>query len=114
MYKVDVIKNKGDIIEELKINKGTKTKIKISIDEDLIVLKKKSELSKKYDIKTNINDLKLPIKKGDIVGRITIKDNGKNIKTMDLISMDSVEKLGYFKTLFATLKDILTGKMFVI
>ena len=50
LYKVDVVKNKSDIIQEIKIDKGTKNKVSLSPKEDIVVLKKKSEISKKYDL----------------------------------------------------------------
>ena len=109
MYKVDLIKEKGEILTTIDIDKGTKNKLDASINEDISVLKKKSELSKTYDIETKINDITLPIKKGDIVGKVLVKDNGKTIKQVDLIATTDVDKLGYFKTIFATLKNILTG-----
>jgi len=112
LYKVDVVHNKGDIIEEIDIAKGTKEKIKVSVDNDIVVLKKKSELSKKYDLETKINNVKLPIKKGQIVGKLLVKDNGKVIKEASLISLESVKKLGYFKIIFKTIEEILTGSMF--
>lgn len=111
LYKVDVVKNKDDVISEIKIDKGTKAKINISVNEDVVVLKKKSELSKKYDLETKLKDITLPLKKGDVVGKLLVKDNGKIIKKVDLIATEDVEKLGYFKTLLETIKDILTGNM---
>lgn len=111
LYKVDAVKTKEDIISEIKIDKGTKEKINVSVKEDVVILKKKSELSKPYDLEIKINDITLPIKKGDVVGKLLVKDNGKVIKEVDLISTEGVKKLGYIKTILETLKDILTGNM---
>lgn len=111
LYKADVVKTKKDIITEIKINKGTKDKVTISPNEDIIVLKKKSELSKKYDLETNLNDIKLPIKKGDVLGKLLVKDGNNILRKVDLIANNNVNKLGYFKMIFETLKDILTGGM---
>ena len=111
IYKVDKIKNKGDVIKKVKIDKGTKEKIKISVDEDVVILKKKSELSKKYDLEIKIDDISLPVKKGDVLGKLLVKDNGKVIKEVDLVSLDDVSKLGYFKTIIETMKDMITGRM---
>lgn len=111
LYKADVVKTKKDIITEIKINKGTKDKVTISPKEDIIVLKKKSELSKKYDLETNLNDIKLPIKKGDVLGKLLVKDGNNILRKVDLIANNNVNKLGYFKMIFETLKDILTGSM---
>ena len=111
LYKVDSIKNKGDIITEVDIKKGSKEKIKISVDEDIVILKKKSELSKDYDLETKINNITLPVKKGDVVGKLLIKENNKTVKTVNLVALEGVNKLGYFKTILETVKDMLTGSM---
>lgn len=111
MYKVDIVKNKNDVIIEINIEKGTKDKINAVVDEDLLVLKKKSEISKQYDIETKVNEIKLPINEGDIVGKVLIKDGNKVVKQSNLIASETVNKLGYFKTILKTIKDILIGNM---
>ncbi len=111
LYKVDVVKNKSDIIQEIKIDKGTKNKVSLSPKEDIVVLKKKSEISKKYDLDVKLEKIKLPLKKGDVIGKVLVKDNNKTIKKVDLIVNEDVKKLGYFKTILVTLKDILLGNM---
>jgi len=111
LYKVDVVKNKSDIIQEIKIDKGTKNKVSLSPKEDIVVLKKKSEISKKYDLAVKLEEIKLPLKKGDVIGKVLVKDNNKTIKKVDLIVNEDVKKLGYFKTILVTLKDILLGNM---
>ena len=111
LYKVDVVKNKDDIITEINIEKGTKDKINAVVDEDLLVLKKKSELSKQYDIETKINEIKLPINKGDVLGKVLVKDGNKTIRQANLIASEKVEKLGYFRTIWETLQNILSGNM---
>lgn len=111
MYKVDVVKNKNDVIMEISIKKGTKDKINGIIDEDLLVLKKKTELSKNYDIETKINNITLPIKKGDIIGKVLVKDGNKTIKQTNLLAGDDVEKLGYFRTIIETIKGILSSNI---
>lgn len=111
MYKVDIVKNKNDVITEINIEKGTKDKINAVVDEDLLVLKKKSEISKQYDIETKLNEIKLPINEGDVVGKVLVKDENKVIKEANLISNESVNRLGYFRTILETMQDILLGNM---
>lgn len=111
MYKVDIVKNRNDIITEINIEKGTKDKISAVVEDDLLVLNKKSEISKQYDIETKVNEIKLPINEGDVVGKVLVKDGNKVIKQSNLIASESVNKLGYFKTILETLQDILLGNM---
>lgn len=111
LYKVDVVKTKKDIITEIKINRGTKNIVTLSPVEDIVILKKKSELSKKYDLEINLNDINLPIKKGEILGKVLVKDGTNTIRKVDLMANDSINKLGYFKTIIETLKEMLVGNM---
>ena len=111
LYKVDIVKNKDDIITEINIEKGTKDKINAVVEEDLLILKKKSEMSKQYDIETKLNEIKLPINKGDVLGKVLVKDGNKIIRQANLIASEKVEKLGYFRTIWETLQNILSGNM---
>lgn len=111
LYKVDRVKSKGDTVTEIKIDKGTKDRVKITLDKDIIILKKKSELSKKYDIDYKIRDIKLPIKKGEVVGTLYVKEGNKIIREDQLIIEDDVERLGFFKMFLETTKDFFTGKV---
>ena len=49
-----------------------------------------------YDFSQSV---KAPINAGDVVGKIIVSKNGVVTKEIDLISRDSVEKLGYVDTL---------------
>ena len=41
-----------------------------------------------------------------------VKDGKKTIKVANLVIEEDIEKLGYFRTIFETFKDILGGKLF--
>jgi len=63
------------------------------IDDNILNIKKKIELNK----------VKLPVKKGDSVGKVIYTMNGKEIGMCDLVSKNDVKKSTYFyelKTLF--------------
>ncbi len=98
-YKIDLLKKKGDVIDTINIEKGTKDKINLILDEDLTILTKKSEQSIKYDYKVSIDDVCLPIKKGDVVGKYYLMKNDIEEKSVNLISNDDVFNVGYFKYL---------------
>ena len=48
-------------------------------------------VSDKYDIK--INDIKLPIKKNSVVGKINVLSKNKVVSTGELIVLEDVDKL---------------------
>ena len=76
---------------------------------DLKELLKKGESSKNYEFKTNLNDFKFPIKKGDNVGTLDVIDNGKVIKKVDLTVGEDIDKLNILSLYGKYLKGIVSG-----
>ncbi len=105
-YKVDLLKSKNEVIDTINIEKGDKDKANVLLKDDLIILSKKSDKSINYDYQVDINYIKLPLNKGDIVGKIKLIDNSKVIEEKDLIIDDSINKISYLKYLFGKLKRI--------
>lgn len=111
-YKVNLIKEKNDIIDTIKIDKANKEKINIIVEDNLTILTKKSETSINYDTKYKINKIILPIKKGTKVGTIDVILNNKIIKTSNLIVEENIDKISYLKYLYKTLKNTLSINIF--
>jgi len=109
--KVQKLKKKGEKIEELAIEKGSKNKITLVTEEDVSILQDKGTKDKKYIIETNVDKIKLPVKKNQKLGVITVKEKGKVIVTKDLVSKTSVDKLSYFQLVLNTLKKAVTGNI---
>lgn len=105
-YKVDLLKKENEIIDTVEIEKGSKDKVDVILKEDLIVLSKKTDKSINYDYEVDIKKIKLPLNKGDIVGKIKLLDNGKIIKENDLIVNDDIKKINYLKYVFNKIKKI--------
>ena len=60
---------------------------------------------------TEIDDIHLPVKKNQKLGTIIVKEGNKVITEKDLIATENVDKLGYFKLIWNTLKKMITGNM---
>ena len=110
-YEVEKIKDKGDIVGEIKIDKANPEKIDAIIMEDVLVLKRKGENKKIYNSEVKLDNIILPIKKGDIIGKLMVKDNKNIIKKVDLISSSDMEKRSFFNLWFTLLKSVLTGDL---
>ena len=102
-YKINNIVKKDDIVDEVKVHKGVKSKIPMIVSEDVNDLVKKNEV-KEYSYKVNKLDVKAPINKGDIIGSLEVLDNdGKTVRKIDLVSNVMVKKqsfLSLFKKFF--------------
>ena len=108
-YKVDLLNKKNEVVKELEIEKGNKSKVNAILKHDVSILRKKSDAGINYDTSVKINDIKLPLKKGDVVGKLEVLDNGNVIKSEDLIIDEDVSKINYFKHLYNSFKNIISG-----
>lgn len=67
-----------------------------------------------YETEVTVDDVKLPLKKGDKVGEIKIKNSKEVIATVDLVAKEDYSKVGFvrrigrfFKTVFEVVETIL-------
>ncbi|MBU5213715.1 D-alanyl-D-alanine carboxypeptidase family protein [Heyndrickxia oleronia] len=97
-YVTHPIYKKGQSLAEVKVSKGDTKKIQALTSEPISVLTKKGEKieSIKKTIKLNEN-LKAPVKKGDKIGTITIKKDGKVLAKSNLIASKDVKQAGWWK-----------------
>ncbi|MCM3236883.1 D-alanyl-D-alanine carboxypeptidase [Heyndrickxia oleronia] len=97
-YVTHPIYKKGQSLAEVKVSKGDTKKIQALTSEPISVLTKKGEKieSIQKTIKLNEN-LKAPVKKGDKIGTITIKKDGKVLAKSNLIASKDVKQAGWWK-----------------
>lgn len=108
-YEVTTIKNKGDIVGEITFDKANPEKIDVMLKEDVIILHKKGEQAKEYNSEVKLVDITLPLKSGEVIGKLLVKDNGKTIQEASLVSSSNMEKRGFFDLWFSIFKSIVTG-----
>lgn len=110
-YEVTTIKNEGDIVGEITIDKADPGKIDVKVKNDVTILRKKGDGPKEYYSEVKLNDVKLPIKNGDVIGKLLVKDDNNTVKQVDLISSSNMEKRGFFKLWLNLLKSVFTGDL---
>ena len=94
-YSVTSFGNKGDVIKEIKINKGTLQTINAILESDAKVLTKKSnnnEISQELILDDVIN---APIIQGQKLGEIKYSINGSVVMSVNLIADTNVPKLSF-------------------
>ena len=110
-YKViNMLKNKNTL-GEYRVENGKDEYVLVVPKEEATMVKKKSEKDGKltYDIK--LKTLKAPLKVGDDVGTLTIKEDGKNVKTVKLTVSKDVERANFGNLFLRNVKDMITGNM---
>ena len=109
-YKMRKYISKNKVLKTIKNDKTKTKKIEITPVKDINILTKTSDdIKPSYSIK--INNIKTNIKKGDKVGYLTIKNNGKVINKINLTVKKDVKKANIIELYFKYLGDIASGNM---
>ena len=108
-YQVQIIKKKSDVVKSEKIEKASTKKIEYVPVTDIGILSKKGDVKKKYSYDVKITKNKLPLTKGEVVGKIKIKDGNTVVGEKDITVKKSTKKLSYLTLLRNTIYDIASG-----
>src|SRR5690625_1583702 len=91
---------KGDLIETISHVKAENDQINVVASESVSILYKKGEsiddINTTYEIDPNLS---LPIKKGDVVGQLTVKSGDEIISKTDLTVDEEIDNASYFTLL---------------
>lgn len=110
-YEVNTIKNKGEKVGEISLDKANPNKIDVIVNDDVTILKRKGEETHEYKSEVKLKNVTLPVKKGEVIGELLIKDNNEIIKKVDLVSNNDMTKKSFINLYLNILKSILTGTM---
>ena len=108
-YSVDTIINKNNSIGKIKIDLATKREVDVSTVSDVNILNNKNKDEKVVDYKVNLFKIKAPVKKGDVVGNVSIYENSKEIMKMDLTVLEDVDKINIFVAFLRNIENIIIG-----
>lgn len=105
-YMMKTIYKKGDIIGKVQVEKGNVKEIEIIADMPYSVLMKKgasAETTQKLTIPTEI---KAPIAKGQVLGKLIVSQDNKVLKEFEIKAAVDVEKAGFWKLFKRTTSDL--------
>lgn len=107
--KVKKLKNKHAVIKSVQINRANKKSINALLKEDLIVTSNNIH-KQKYKYKVELNNIKLPIKKGQEVGKISVLVDNRVVLEERLISSDSVKQMSFYELYTSNLRNLVLGE----
>lgn len=103
--------SKDSVVETINLPKAKIDKIKIVPVKDVNILYKKidGEITPTYEL--DIDKISIPVKTGDIVGKLYVKNNEEIINEIDLTVLEDVEKCNIFELYWKYLKNIMSGNI---
>ncbi|MBA4495695.1 D-alanyl-D-alanine carboxypeptidase family protein [Paenactinomyces guangxiensis] len=108
-YTSHLVYKKGDLIAEKEIDKGDPETIKIRASHSFSILVKKGDDGKGITKSVIWKELKAPIHKGEILGKIEFSKNGRKIAEMEIISAKEVKEAN----LWSSVKRVVNRVLFL-
>ena len=112
LYEVTTIKKKGEVLGHIEIDKANTNPIEIVASSDVTILKKQSDTDKEYKSDVKLKTLNLPIKKGDEIGTLIVRDDiGNKIDEVVITVSSDIKKDNFFNILLKFLKSMIQGEL---
>lgn len=97
-YKTHPIYERNQGVAEAKISKGSKKTVKIVTSEPISVLAKKGESAEDVKKQVVVNkDIHAPVKKGDELGKLILKKDGKVVSESPLVAAEDIEAASWWQ-----------------
>ncbi len=105
-YGLQKIVDTETILEEVNVEKGKVESIGIVAKEEVNDLYNKNDGTGNFTYEVEVDNLKAPLSKGDVVGKLTLKENNNVIRMIDLTINEDVKKANIFELYLRYLKQI--------
>ena len=111
LYKKDTYITKEEVLGNAKVEKGNVEYANIVTIDDISIINKKEYKRGEIKFELDLKYLKAPIKKGDVVGKIKVIENGNIISEVDVTVDKNIDKAGYFTMFIRNLKEIISANV---
>lgn len=108
-YETETFLSTESILDTININKGKKEYVNIVPKENVTILNKKTDNKKNATYNLEMYDMKLPLKKGDTVGKLSVYVDDNLYRDIDVTVSDDIEKADILTLYGRYLKKIFTG-----
>lgn len=110
-YKAENLVTKTTVIDKLKIEKASNKSVDIVPINDYSIITEKTNKIGKITYELKLNNIKLPIKKGDKVGTLIIKEDNKKVTEVDVTIKENLKRANILELYGTYLKSILNGNI---
>lgn len=108
-YEVETMLDTDSIVKTVEIEKGKKKYVDLVPLNEVSFLNKKGSNKKNASYEVNVDNLSAPLKKGDVVGNLVIKDDENVIREVPITVREDIEKANIIELYFRHLTDIFKG-----
>ncbi|MCM3784071.1 D-alanyl-D-alanine carboxypeptidase [Neobacillus mesonae] len=105
-YAMKPIYKQGDVIGKVNIEKGNVKELELIADVPYNVLMKKGASGETQQQLTVPQEIKAPIKKGQVLGKLIVTQDSKVLKEFEIKAAVDVEKAGFWKLFKRTTSDL--------
>ena len=93
-----------------KNDKSKTGRVNVVPTQDINVLNKKGNKDRELSYNLEITKKDIPIKKGDVIGYLSVHENNKEIYKINVTVDENVERANILELLLRNIKDIMTGE----
>ena len=109
MYSVNKILDTDTSLQKSKVELGNDLEVEIVPTEEVKILNNKNSDERNVTYELELNTIKAPVKKGDIVGKIRVYEDNKEINEINATVKYDVDKANIFKIYYRNLKNLFKG-----
>ena len=110
-YKIDTILPKSKVLAKSKVNGGNDKLVNIVPMEDVNIMNTKVGTKRNVTYEFDFDDISAPVKKGDVVGKINVIEDGKIIMKIDATVDKNVDRASIVTIFGRTILDIISGNI---
>jgi D-alanyl-D-alanine carboxypeptidase (penicillin-binding protein 5/6) len=108
-YQMNLIKSKDEVLQTIPLDKANKESMSLVAISDIGVLSEKTATKRKYDYDIKLKKYSLPVKSGDIVGEVIVKENNKEVTSVPVTVSESVSRLSFLELFGRGFIDLVSG-----
>lgn len=111
MYSLEKMLTISSNLGNAKVYQGENEYVTLQPLKDVSILNNKNKEKRNVTYTLDIKTIKAPVKKGEIVGKLNVIENGKTIDKIDVTVKENVKKATLIKMYLRNLKNILSGSI---
>lgn len=110
-YQVDTLVSENKVLSEEKVLLGKEEFVKVVSKENINILNSKIGTKRNVTYEVYLDKIVAPVKVGDVVGKIKVIEDDKNIMEVDVTVKDDVSKASIFTVYYRNLVNMFKGTM---